>query len=188
MARWNPRAVTSDDGAAFAHFEHSNREAFEQFNEPHPPDHYSGAGLSRAFDTCLELHRLGHQITRVVTSGKDAHWLGVGRLTVHRTAPQPFAVLVYQTDIRCWRQGLGGALVADLVQEAIAMGIGHLQAQITCDNLVSLHLLRRAGFRAVGWAQPASLRRGAVECLLLSRLGRTVVGPRQMGTHMHQAA
>lgn len=188
IAQWIPRALTAHDGAAFARFERSNREAFELFNEPHPPGHYSGEGVLRAFNRRLEQHRLGHQITRVVTAGPDARWLGVGSLTVHRTEPRGSAVLIYQTDARCWRQGVGGALVADLVREAGALGIDHLQAQIACDNLVSLHLLRRAGFRAEGWAQPAGLRRGAVECLLLSRTGGTVFGPLLMGPHVHQTA
>lgn len=192
MPRWSTRAVAPDDSAAFADFERCNRPDFERFNEPRTPSRYRSAGLLHAFNRCLEQHRAGRQFTRVVAADGDTHWLGMGSLTVHATAPQPFGVLVYQTYRRQWRQGVGSALVADLIREAGVQGMDRLQAQITCDNLVSLHLLRQAGFHAVGWARPATLRRGTVECLLLERVvlpvGQAVVVAPLAGAHMHQTA
>lgn len=116
------------------------------------------------------------------------HWLGVGRLKVHATGPRPFAVLIYQTDHRALRQGVGTALLADLMRQAAVLGMARLDAQITSDNLVSLHLLRRAGFSAAGWAAPATLLRGRVDCLLLSRAVRTLASTSLTGAHMQLAA
>lgn len=68
------------------------------------------------------------------------------------------------------------------------LGLTRLEAQITWDNPVSLHLLRRAGFSAVGWAAPATLRRGRVDCLLLGRSVRTVAAAPLPCPHMHLPA
>lgn len=188
MAGWAARAVAADDRASFAQFERSNRHAFEQFNEPHLPSYYNDRELARAFERCLDQHHHGRALTRVVVAKDTAHWLGVGRLKVHATGPRPFAVLIYQTDHRALRQGVGTALLADLMRQAAVLGMARLDAQITSDNLVSLHLLRRAGFSAAGWAAPATLLRGRVDCLLLSRAVRTLAGTSLTGAHMQLAA
>lgn len=188
MAGWTARPVAAQDRSAFEQFERSNRHAFEQFNEPHLPSHYNDSGLARAFERCLDQHHRCRELTRVVVAKDTSHWLGMGRLRLHATGPRPFAVLVYQTDHRALRQGVGTALVGDLIRQATALGMSRLDAQITCDNLVSLHLLRRAGFSAAGWAAPATLLRGRIDCLVLSRAGRPLAGTSLTGAHMQLAA
>lgn len=188
MTRWIARAVSASDLSAFEQFERSNRPSFEQFNEPHSPSHYHAIGLTKAFKCCLDQHRQGRELTRVVVAEGAAHWLGVGRLKLQATGLRPCAVIFYQTDHRYWRQGVGTALLADLMNQARSLGLTRLEAQITSDNLISLHLLRKAGFGAVCWAAPASLRRGRVECLLLGRTVRAVAPASQSGPHMHQTA
>lgn len=109
-------------------------------------------------------------------------------MTVHSTSEGDFAMLVYQTDRNHWKQGAASVLLADLIQEAKALRMLRVDALIASDNLVSLHLLRRAGFKAAGWATPAALLRGQVSCLQLSRPLRGVVGPLLPCAHMHLPA
>jgi RimJ/RimL family protein N-acetyltransferase len=78
--------------------------------------------------------------------------------------------------------------VSDLLKHAKAMGLSNARAQIAADNTVSLHLLRRAGFKVNGWDKPANLRRGSIDCLLLSRSLRPAVGVALTGSHVHLSA
>ena len=78
--------------------------------------------------------------------------------------------------------------VSDLLKHAKAMGLSNARAQIAADNTVSLHLLRRAGFKVNGWDKPANLRRGSIDCLLLSRSLRPAVGVVLTGSHVHLSA
>lgn len=190
MSRFCTRALAPADRASFAEFERNNREPFEQFNEPHPDRHYSDAGLEIAFDKLIERQDSERFLTRVITRVDSPQWVGKGSLTLHSNSSRDgdFAMLVYQTDQQHWKQGAAGFLVAVLIQEARALGLFRVDALIASDNLVSLHLLRRAGFKAAGWATPAALRRGQINCLRLSRpLGR-VVGPTLARAHMHLPA
>lgn len=189
-SRFCTRALAPTDRASFAEFERNNREPFEQFNEPYPDRHYSDAGLERAFDKLMARQDSARFLTRVITRVDSLQWVGKGSLTVHSNSSSDggFAMLVYQTDQQHWKQGAAGFLMADLIQEALALGLPRVDALIASDNLVSLHLLRRAGFNVAGWATPAALRRGQMNCLWLSRpLGR-VVGPTLSRAHMHLPA
>ncbi len=188
MVGLTARAVVANERSAFEQFERSNRHTFEQFNEPHPPAYYNDRELARAFERCLDQHHRCHELTRVVVAKDTSHWLGMGRLRLHATGPRPFAVFVYQTDHRALREGVGTALLGDLMRQAAALGMTRFDAQITCDNLVSLHLLRRSGFSAAGWAAPATLLRGRIDCLLLSRPGLAFAGTALTGAHMQLAA
>ena len=176
MARHVIRALLPCDTSAFAAFERDNREAYERFNEPHPDGYYSDAGLQQAFNRLLARQVAGRYETRIATGEKDSQWVAKGSLTVHSTAEGRFARLVYQTDHQHWKQGAGAALLTDLLHRAQRMDLQRMEALIAADNLVSLHLLRRAGFRAVGWVAPAQLRRGPIDCLLLARAMRNVDG------------
>lgn len=188
MSRFFTRALAPTDRASFVEFERNNREPFEHFNEPHPPRYYSDVGLEQAFDKLLACQHREQFLTRVTTRGDSPQWVGRGSLTVHGTDEGDFAMLVYQTDRHHWKQGAASVLLADLIQEAKALRMLRVEAMIASDNLVSLHLLRRAGFKAAGWATPAALLRGQVSCLQLSRPLRGVVGPSLPRAHMHLPA
>ena len=60
-----------------------------------------------------------------------------------------------------------------------------MDALIASDNTVSLHLLRRAGFKAAGWSSPAVLLRGQIDGLQLNRTLRCVVGSGLARADMH---
>ncbi|MBT9466137.1 GNAT family protein [Hydrogenophaga sp.] len=188
MSRFCTRALALTDRASFVEFERNNREPFEHFNEPHPPRYYSDVGLEQAFDKLLARQDDMRFLTRVTTRGDAAQWVGKGSLTVHNTDEGDFAMLVYQTDRHHWKQGAASVLLADLIHEAQALSMSRVDALIASDNVVSLHLLRRAGFKVVGWSTPAALLRGHAHCLQLSRPLRGVVGPSLARAHMHQPA
>ena len=105
MARHVIRALLPCDTSAFAAFERDNREAYERFNEPHPEDFYSDAGLQQAFNRLLARQVPERYVTRITTGVDPARWVGKGSLTVHNTDEGAFAMLVYQTDRLHWRQG-----------------------------------------------------------------------------------
>jgi len=188
MARHVIRALLPCDTSAFAAFERDNREAYERFNEPHPEGFYSDAGLQQAFNRLLARQVAGRYETRITTGEKDARWVAKGSLTVHSTAEGRVARLVYQTDHQHWKQGAGAALLTDLLHRAQRMDLQRVEALIAADNLVSLHLLRRAGFRALGWVAPAQLRRGPIDCLLLGRAVGSVDGWPLSRAHVHLPA
>lgn len=188
MARHVTRALFPTDTAAFAEFESENRDAYERFNEPHPESYYSDAGLLQAFKRLLARQVVGRYETRVTMDVNHARWVAKGSLTVHSTPERRFARLVYQTDHRHWKQGAGAALLTDLLNQAQRMDLPSLEALIAADNLVSLHLLRRAGFKAVDWVAPAQLRRGPIDCLLLGRTLQSVDGWPLSRAHMQLPA
>lgn len=187
MARFCTRALAVTDRGPFAAFEQANREPFEQFNEPHPPHYYTEAGLRHAFDRLVERQTGEVFFTRVVTPAGSTKWAGKGSLMVHRMSGGAFATVVYQTDQHQWRQGAASFLLADLMHMSNALGLHRADALIASDNMVSLHLLRRAGFKVSGWASPAILRRGTVDCLQLSRPLRHVVSAPLASAHMDLA-
>ncbi|QHE76527.1 GNAT family N-acetyltransferase [Hydrogenophaga sp. PBL-H3] len=188
MSRFCTRPLAPQDRAAFVEFEQTNREPFEHFNEPHPSCYYSEAGLKQAFDRLMARQDTARFLTRVITCTDSQPWVGKGSLSVYGTGDGAFAMLVYQTDQQHWKQGAAGALLADLVQEATRLRLARADALIASDNLVSLHLLRRAGFTAAGWDAAAALRRGQIPCLRLSRPLGGVVGPVLARAHMHLPA
>ncbi|MFN7120901.1 MAG: GNAT family N-acetyltransferase [Hydrogenophaga sp.] len=188
MSRHATRALLPDDTAAFAAFERDNREAYERFNEPHPNGYYSDAGLLQAFNRLLARQIPERYVTRITTGVDPARWVGKGSLTVHSNPEGRFARLVYQTDHRHWKQGAGAALLTDLLHQAQGMDLPRVEALIAADNLVSLHLLRRAGFTAMDWVAPAQLRRGPIDCLRLGRALRDVDGAVLSRAHMHLPA
>lgn len=188
MSRHVIRALLPTDTSAFTAFERDNRAAYERFNEPRPEGYYSDAGLLQAFKRLLARQVAGRYETRVATGVNHARWVAKGSLTVHSNAEGSVARLVYQTDHQHWKQGAGAALLADLLYRAQRMDLQRVEALIAVDNLVSLHLLRRAGFRAVGWVAPAQLRRGPIDCLLLGRAVGSVDGWPLSRAHVHLPA
>jgi RimJ/RimL family protein N-acetyltransferase len=188
MSRHATRALLPTDTTAFAEFERHNREAYERFNEPHQDGYYSDAGLLRAFNRLFSRQVAERYETRITTGVDPTRWVAKGSLTVHGTPEGRFARLVYQTDHHHWKQGAGAALLIDLLHQAQCMDLPRVEALIAADNLVSLHLLRRAGFQAVGWVAPAQLRRGPIDCLLLGRALRSVDGRSLPRAHMHLSA
>jgi RimJ/RimL family protein N-acetyltransferase len=188
MSRFCAGLLTSEARAAFVEFERNNREPFEHFNEPNPPGYYSELGLEQAFGKLLARQHPQRYLTRVLTTAGSTQWVGKGSLTVHRGGSGDFAMLVYQTDRLHWRQGAARALLDALIHEANALDLPRVDAMIASDNTVSLHLLRRAGFKAAGWSSPAALLRGPINCLRLSRSLRGVVGAALPSPHMHLSA
>ncbi len=188
MLRFSTRMLTPGECAAFAEFERNNREPFEHFNEPKPAGYYSEAGMEQAFDKLLARQHPQRHLTRVLTVAGSTHWVGKGSLTVHRGGSGEFARLVYQTDRLHWRQGAARALLDALIHEANALDLPRVDALIASDNIVSLHLLRRAGFKVAGWSSPAALLRGPIDCLQLSRSLRSAVGLTLARAHMHLPA
>ena len=180
--------LSAEDAAGFAAFERDNRGPFEQFNEPHPQRYYSAAGLARAFCELLARQDPDRYVTRVAVLPGSSRWVGTGSLSVHPQRSGTVGVVVYQTDRQHWRQGVARALLSHLIDEAHALSLARVDALIVSDNTVSLHLLRRAGFKAAGWSLPAALLRGPVDCLQLSRPLRGDVGPVLSGSHVHLSA
>ncbi|MDP2072906.1 GNAT family N-acetyltransferase [Hydrogenophaga sp.] len=188
MGAFHIRPVGAADFVALGHFERDNRQAFEAFNEPRSNAHYSQAGITRAFHRLLAEQCGGAVLTRVVVAADETGWLAKGSLSVQGAGGEAFALLDYQTDRLHWRRGAATLLVKALLREAGHLGVPRLVAHVSFDNLVSLHLLRRAGFQATGWAEPARLRRGTVDCLELSRLLRSADGAALSSAHMHLPA
>lgn len=188
MGTLETRPVGAGDRAALADFERANRQAFEAFNEPRHSAHYTQAGIARAFDRLRQEQPGGAVLTRVVVATGEAGWLAKGSLTVQGAGSETHALLDYQTDRLHWRRGVATRLVKELIREAGQLGVPKLVAQVAIDNLVSLHLLRRAGFQVAGWAEPARLRRGTVDCLELSRLLRTIDGSDLARAHVQLPA
>ena len=185
MTAFCTKSLTPDDRVGFVEFERNNREPFEHFNEPNPPSYYSEVGLEQAFDKLVSRQHPERLLTRVLTLAGSTKWVGKGSLTVHRGASGDFAMLVYQTDRLHWRQGAARYLLDSLIHEANALDLPRVDALIASDNTVSLHLLRRAGFKAAGWSSPAVLLRGQIDCLQLSRTLRCVVGSGLARADMH---
>lgn len=188
MGTLDIRPVGAPDRAALADFERANRQAFEAFNEPRHSTHYSQAGIARAFGRLKDEQQGGSVLTRVVVATGEAGWLAKGSLTVQGAGSETVAVLDYQTDRLHWGRGVATQLVKALIREAGQLGVPKLVAQVTIDNLVSLHLLRRAGLQVEGWAEPARLRRGTVDCLESSLLLRTVDGSALARAHVQLPA
>lgn len=182
------RPVGTADRAALGTFERDNREAFETFNEPRSDAYYSQSGIAQAFRRLIAEERGGSVLTRVVVARGAAGWLAKGSLSVQGAGLETFALLDYQTDRLHWRRGVAAALVQELLRVADHLDVPRVVAQVSFDNLASLHLLRRAGFQAAGWATPARLRRGPVDCLELSRLLRTADGAALPRAHMQLPA
>ena len=59
MSRFLTRALQPTEHSAFAAFEMNNREAYEQFNEPHPDGYYSEAGLRQVQGARIALQENG---------------------------------------------------------------------------------------------------------------------------------
>jgi RimJ/RimL family protein N-acetyltransferase len=188
MSRFLIRALQPTEHSAFAAFEMNNREAYEQFNEPHPDGYYSEAGLRQAFNRLVARQSCDRYETRITTCVDQKTWVAKGSLTVHSTNQDRFGRLVYQTDQGYWKQGVGRSLLADLLEQARRMRLPRVDALIAVDNVVSLHLLRQSGFKAVGWVSAAQLRRGQLDCLQLSRTVRDVDGAVLPGAHVHLTA
>lgn len=188
MTAFQVRRVVLADLPALARFERVNRPMFEAFNEPHAPTRYSAAGVAGEHQALLAEASGGRVLTRVVVEPNEAGWLARGSLTLHGSGDKSFALLDYQTDRLHWQRGVASALVKALLGEADVLGIPCVRAEIAVDNTVSLHLLRRAGFQVAGWAEPARLRRGAVNCLELSRLLRPAHSVNLLSPNMHMSA
>ena len=188
MSTFCIRRLLPEDRAAFVEFERNNREAFEHFNEPNSAAYYGEPGLEQAFDKLLARQHPERFLTRVLTLAGCSPWVGKGSLTVHGGGSGDVARLVYQTDRLHWRQGGARVLLDALIHEANALGLPRVDALIASDNTVSLHLLRRAGFKAAGWSAPAALLRGPTDCLQLSRPLGIVDRVALARAHMHLSA
>ena len=162
------RPVRPSDPQAFARFERDNRDAHEHFNEPYPDAYYSDDGLRDAFAELLALNQRGLMLTRVLTEDAGTcpgHWLGKGALFLWEDRAAGPAMLAYQTDHRHQGQGIATSLMAELITAAQALQLPCVDAVVTGDHHVSLHMLARSGFRCVAAVEPAVLRRGTVSCL-----------------------
>ncbi len=74
------------------------------------------------------------------------------------------------------RMGVGGRLLSALVSESEASGIWTLQASIFPENIASLELVRRAGFRVVGVRQRIACHNGKWRDTLLLERRSPMVG------------
>ena len=77
---------------------------------------------------------------------------------------------------RCRQQGLGRALLQELIAEAEGHGIWTLQAAVFPENHASLKLLDRWGFRVVGRRERLAQLDGVGRDVLLLERRSTIVG------------
>jgi L-amino acid N-acyltransferase YncA len=75
----------------------------------------------------------------------------------------------------CARQGIGEALLRSAIEASEKGGIWTLQAAIFPENAASLALVRKCGFREIGWRErPAQLGGVWRDTILLERRSKTV--------------
>ena len=101
-------------------------------------DPWSGAGWQ---------HELSRDDRRWRTLHLDVEVVGFGGLWL---APDAAHVLRLAVDPDRWRQGLGGVLLDDLLQQALAAGQQALTLEVRATNEAALRLYRRRGFVSHG--------------------------------------
>ena len=77
---------------------------------------------------------------------------------------------------RSWRQGVGTALLAELIAASEREGIWTLQAGIFPENAASIELFRKAGFRVVGTRERLGFMDGRWRDVVLMERRSAVAG------------
>src|SRR5579864_3076212 len=103
---------------------------------------------ARHLPTCRLLARRGHEVVG---------WAALTPVSTRHVYRGVAEVSVYIAE-RAQGQGIGSALLDALIRESERNGIWTLQAGILAENVVSIHLHEKAGFRIVG-------RRERIGCL-----------------------
>jgi GNAT superfamily N-acetyltransferase len=116
-----------------------------------PPDHKRQSQVScltklRIKATIGGSHEATHSLDQIPTSGR-----GVAVVRYVQIPGEPGAVELAATVADEWQgRGLGGALLARLIERAADEGHAVLRASVLAINGRSIAMLRRAGFRAAG--------------------------------------
>ena len=103
---------------------------------------------ARHLPTCRLLARRGNEVVG---------WAALSHVSTRHVYRGVAEVSVYIAE-RAQGQGIGSALLDALIRESERNGIWTLQAGILAENVVSIHLHEKAGFRIVG-------RRERIGCL-----------------------
>jgi len=115
---------------------------------------------------------------RLVARGRDGHllaWAALSRVSSRHVYRGIAEVSIYvRSD--CRGQGVGGALITELIKHSEAAGFWTLQAHIFPENRGSLRLHRKAGFREVGRRERFGQMGGAWRDVLLLERRSQVVG------------
>lgn len=112
-------------------------------------------------------HLSEHRFVAVEASGTDLlGWAALSRVSDRCVYAGVAEVSVY-VDPAAWGRGVGGALLARVVESADANGIWTIQAGIFPENTASLALHQRAGFRIVGRRERLGCHHGQWRDVLL---------------------
>jgi L-amino acid N-acyltransferase YncA len=110
-----------------------------------------------AFDTArLPLHR---HVAVDATTGRVLGWVAASAVSSRCVYAGVIEHSVY-VDPACRRGGIGAALLAALTGSAEAAGIWTIQSGVFPENIASLRLHRKAGFRIVGTRERIGCHRG----------------------------